>query len=81
MSTQLIVQIVLGLAGIGAVLLVLRWAWNSRKAEGGTAEQVRSLLGAIVGSDRRSKRARKQEGQSHAAWKKAGAARRKRRKP
>jgi len=81
-GTEVLVQIALGLAVIGAVLLVLRWAWNSRQREGKTAERVDALEKAILGTDAREKRVREHEAKSHAKWKREGKARRDRdRKP
>lgn len=84
-GTDVLVQIALGLAVIGAALLVLRWAWNSRKREGGTAEKAEALEVAVVEAAGREGRARKERAKTHGEWKKAGTARRrkrrKRRKP
>ena len=80
-TTAMVVKIVLGLAAIAAVVAVLRWVWNSRKAEGGTAEKANALETAVVDTAAREERVRKQETQIHEDWKKAGAARRKRSRP
>jgi len=80
-GTEVLVQIALGLAVMGGALWVLRWAWNSRKNEGSTAERVAAFTKALFNTEAREKRVRKQESQSHAAWKKAGIARRRKRKP
>ena len=79
MPTAALVEIALGIAGIVALLVVLRWAWNSRKREGGTAEQVDALTGAIGEAAERDQSAREERSLTHAEWKKAGRARRARR--
>jgi hypothetical protein len=63
------------------MLWVLRWAWNSRKAQGETSERVDALEKAILEAGSRDQKARLQEGLSHATWKKAGRDRRRKRKP
>jgi hypothetical protein len=70
-GTEVLVQIALGLAVIGAAVLVLRWSWNSRKREGGTAERVDALEGLIEESDTRAKKVREKRAKSHGAWKKS----------
>ena len=81
MSSQVLVQIVLGFAAIGAVLLVLRWAWNSRAKEGRTAEKAESLEDLIVEAADREEKVRGERALSHADWKRAGRKHRARRKP
>jgi len=79
-GTDALVEIAIGLALVGAALWVLRWGWNSRKEQGATTERVEALERAILGAGERDQKARLQEGLDHAAWKKAGRDRRKRRK-
>ena len=79
-GTEALVQIAIGLALIGAAVWVLRWGWNSRKREGGTAERADALEKAVTSTDAREKRVRREEGLDHARWKKAGRDRRRRRR-
>jgi len=80
-GTEALVQIAIGLALVGAAVWILRWGWNSRKNEGGTAERVDALEKAITSTDEREKKVRRQEAITHAQWKKAGRDRRRKRKP
>jgi len=77
-GSDLLVQIVLGLSVLGAVVGVLRWGWNSRKREGGSAERAEALERAVVDASEREKGARDEEAQSYEEWKAAGARRRER---
>ena len=75
-GSDVLVQIALGLAVIGAAVLVLRWAWNSRKREGGTEEKAAALERAVVEADERETQVRAQRRLSHGEWKKQGKKRR-----
>ena len=75
-GTEVLVQIALGLAVIGAAVWVLRWAWNSRKREGSSGEKVKALEGLIEESDKRTKKVREERAKTHAEWKRGS-----RRKP
>ena len=72
---DLLLQIALGLSVLGAVLGVLRWAWNSRKREGGSAERAEALERTVVDASEREEVARDEEAKSHEEWKAAGARR------
>ena len=71
-GSDTLVMIALGLAAIGAVLFVLRWAWNSRAQEGRSDERADTLEDMARDHAARDEKAREERSLSHAKWKKQG---------